>query len=253
MNYNIQIIDKKDMAEFVRQHHYSSVMPRITKVAYGGFKEDELKAAVSFGYGSRPLHTIRAIFPALGTQDYLEIGKLCLEDSEPKNSESWFLSRAFKILAKQQPDLKLIFSWADGMWGKPGLIYQASNFLYGGFIWTDAYQMADGKRLHPLQIQSFLSSQGIVTEQRTNRPTLETLERIGWKHFKGKQFRYARFLRECDRQSPFEWSTNFPKIEDCEWLERTANGWLACKKPHFTGTWWWLILVVYIESEKGGA
>jgi hypothetical protein len=242
VNFNIQPIGVNEMAQFVRQHHYSAVMPRITKCAYGGFKDGDLKAAVSFGFGSRPLHTIKAIFPALGTQDYLEVGKLCLDDSELKNSESWFLSRVFSRLRKSNPSLKLVFSWSDGLWGKPGYVYQATNFLYGGFIWTDAYQMADGKRLHPLQIQSFLRTQGIRTIERTKRPTLETLDRIGWKHLKGKQFRYAYFLQDFDRQSPFTWGRNYPKTPDCEWLIRTANGWIPTNKPEFTGTWmWWIV------------
>ena len=244
MNYDIQLIDKVAMAEFVKQHHYSSVMPRITRCAYGGFKEADLKAAVSFGFGSRPLHTIRAMFPTLSTPDYLEVGKLCLDDTEPKNSESWFLSRTFKILAKHQPLTKLVFSWADGMWGKPGYIYQASNFLYGGFIWTDSYRMADGKRIHPLQIQSFLREQGIQITQRTLRPSLETMERIGWQQFRGKQFRYIRPLQPLDfHASPFRWdNSGYPKNADCEWMIRTPSGWVASENPVFTGTWLWLIL-----------
>ena len=127
MNYNLREISTKEFTPFRREVSLFINMPRITKLAIGGFREDSLVAGVSFGYGSRPRHTIQKLFPSLDTKDYLEIGKMCLDDREPKNSESWFLARAISITRKQFPAVKLIFTWADALWGKPGYIYQASK------------------------------------------------------------------------------------------------------------------------------
>lgn len=241
--YDVEKISLQEMQNFVKKWHYSHVMPRQTKLCLGGFRNNDsfqMSAAISFGWGSRPLHTIRKLFPSLTSKDYLDIGKMCLEDNEPKNSESMFLARAITILKKEFPEIKILFTWADGMWGKPGYIYQASNFLYGGFIWTDVYMTAEGKRLHPLQLQSERRSRGADTKQRTQRPSFEEQQEKNWKHYFGKQFRYIRFLCSKDEQeillkeSPFKWTRNYPKDKDCEWKTQTDGKRISCPKPDFT-------------------
>jgi len=241
--YHVQKITLGEMREFVNKWHYSCVMPRQTKLCLGGFREDdplEMKAAISFGWGSRPLHTIRKLFPSLASKDYLDIGKMCLENDEPKNSESLFLAQSIKVLRKEFPDIKVLFTWADAMWGKPGYIYQASNFLYGGFIWTDVYMTAEGKRLHPLQLQSERRARGADTTQRTQRPSLEEQKEKGWKHYFGKQFRYVRFLCSNEekeallKESTEKWTAKYPKDKDCEWKIQTDSGRISCPKPDFT-------------------
>jgi hypothetical protein len=242
--YDVREISRQQMQEFVNKWHYSCVMPRQTKLYLGGVRQDDIsgdiKAAISFGWGSRPLHTIRKLFPSLTTKDYLDIGKMCMEDNEPKNSESMFLAQAIKILKKKHPEIKLLFTWADGMWGKPGYIYQASNFLYGGYIWTDVYMTPEGKRLHPLQLQAERRARGAEIIARTQRPSLELQREMGWKHYFGKQFRYIRFLcsdtekKRLLKESTETWTTNYPKDKDCEWKVQTENGRILCPKPDFT-------------------
>ena len=43
----------------------------------------------------------------------------------------------FKI--KANTDIKVLFTWADGMLGKCGYVYQASNFMYVGKSESDIY------------------------------------------------------------------------------------------------------------------
>jgi hypothetical protein len=238
------------LTAFVRQHHYSKKMPRHTKACYGGYRDGALVAVVSFGWGPRPEDTIRLIFPSLKTTDYLEIGKLCLCDEEPYNSESYFLSRAIKQLRKKFP-VKVIFTWADGMRGKPGYVYQAAGFLYGGFRWTDTYVMEDGQQLHPLSLRSERRVRGLDTRLRCQRPTAGEMRRDGWKHYHGKQFRYVRLFvtgnnkarRERERQkllaeSPFTWSLDYPKTDALEWKVSLDSGLKeSCAQPTITGTW----------------
>jgi hypothetical protein len=217
-------------------------MPRITKACVGGFRDGRLEAAVSFGYGTRPADTPRVMFPSTGVSDYLEIGNMCMSPEERQRKElSSFLSHAITTV-RHQFHLKYIFTWADGIWGKVGYIYQASSFLYGGFIWTDVYQV-NGEVVHPRQMKGILRENGIACNQITPRPTFAELCALGWRHFRGKQFRYARFL--CDNEererllaeSQFEWSTNYPKEDALAWQEHVSKGeWAACSKPTFTGT-----------------
>ena len=238
----VREISTVEMQAFVTKHHYSATMPRHTKVCYGGFRDETLRGAISFGWGSRPVHTIRRLFPSLGTADYRDIGKMCVHDDEPKNTESQFMAEAFRRLQRKMPNLSVIFTWADGILGKPGYVYQASNFLYGGFIWTEVYQMEDGQRVNPLQLQKIYARVGLKTSMRTQRPTSKEMVQMGWKHFRGKQFRYVKFLCARDlqavllRESPFTWTTNYPKHADLEWKTQEGGKWVTCPQPRFTGT-----------------
>ena len=50
--------------------------------------------------------------------------------------------------------VKYLYTWADGIVGKVGYVYQAGNFLYGGFIWSDVYVTdVSEKKLHFRTIQ----------------------------------------------------------------------------------------------------
>ena len=45
---------------------------------------------------------------------------------------------------------------ADGIMGKCGYVYQASNFYFGEKYWTDVYLMENGEKLHPRSTKSLL-------------------------------------------------------------------------------------------------
>lgn len=51
----------------------------------------------------------------------------------PSNSESQMLSQHVKWMKINLPEIKVLFTWADGMVGKVGYVYQGSNFIYAGY------------------------------------------------------------------------------------------------------------------------
>ncbi len=221
----VEQILKEQFVQMVYKYHYSNVLPKLTKYYLG---DSELNAVMSLGWGVRPLHTIRKLFPSLKTKDYFEIGKMCLNDDSPKNSESIFISKIIKWLKKNRPDIKILFTWADGMLGKAGYIYQASNFFYGGYIWTDTYLSFEGEKIHP-------RSTGAIG----GRPSMKKMKDMQWKQYRGKQFRYCYFLcnkrekKKLLKESNVEWTLSHPKDVDLEWKERTENGWIECGKPPY--------------------
>ena len=105
----IKLIDKYTAAKFITSRHYSPVMPRLTKHYCGYFIEDVLQGVLTFGWGTRPKHTIQKLFPKLDTKDYYEIGKMCMDDSMGKNSETQMLSCVLKWL-KENTDIKVLMS-----------------------------------------------------------------------------------------------------------------------------------------------
>jgi hypothetical protein len=205
-------------------------MPRLTDIYLGGFIDNKLVGVITLGWGVRPLHTIRRIFPSLGTQDYYEIGKLCMAEECPRNSESVMLSRSIAWL-KKNTNKKVLYTWADGILGKPGYVYQAANFLYGGFIWTDLYVSQKGEKIHPRTSQGITNrAQGKdATVKIGRRPTKQQLKEMCWAHYRGKQFRYIYFLcgkKEQQRllaESTVEWSRRYPKHSSLEWKIQNLN------------------------------
>ena len=137
--------NKNRLVDLISELHYSPIMPRLTKHYLGCYVDDKLVGGLTFGWGTRPKHTIQKMFPELDTQDYFEIGKMALVEEMPRNSESQMLKLAIQWL-RENTDIKYLFTWADGIVGKPGYVYQAANFLYGGYNLTDTYVTADGEK-----------------------------------------------------------------------------------------------------------
>ena len=151
----VEQITIEQAKDIVRKYHYSKVFPRINKYAIGGYLNNELVAVMLLGFGTRPMHTIQKIFPTLDTSLYLELGKLCVSDECPRNTESYFISKCIQLIKREMPHLKVLFSWADGIVGKVGYVYQGSNFAYGGSIVTEMYLDPNGNRVHPRSMQYF--------------------------------------------------------------------------------------------------
>ena len=217
-NIMLKLLNKYEAAQFVSTRHYSAVMPRLTKYYFGYYIKDKLVGVITFGWGTRPKHTIQKLFPSLDTKDYYEIGKMCLDDSLPKNSESQLLSKSIDWL-KKNTDIKYLFTWADGIVGKPGYVYQAANFLYGGFSITDTYVSKSGEKIHPRTIQGQLpNKEGL---KYGHRPNPKQLKDLGLSRVKGKQFRYiypmSKKYRKYLKKSTVKWSTNYPKHKDLIW------------------------------------
>ena len=158
MKYNFEIKEvNKDIAlNMVKKYHYSNTLPKINKVYLGFYLGDEIVGLLTLGYGTRPLHTIKNIFPTLDVKNYLEIGRMCMTEEMPKNSESQMISQTVTWLKNNMKDVKVLFTWADGFRGKVGYVYQACSFRYIGFITTDAYTM-NGTMIHPRKIKKLRS------------------------------------------------------------------------------------------------
>lgn len=75
LQLTVREIPKEQAVSFIRQYHYSKVMPRLNKYHVGFFVDSRLCGVVVLGWGTQPLQTIRKIFPRheLVTADYIEI------------------------------------------------------------------------------------------------------------------------------------------------------------------------------------
>lgn len=156
----IRQIEKYIAVSFVKSYHYSKIMPRLTKHYLGFYEEDELCGVVTLGWGTQPLQTIKKIFynHDLTTTDYLEIGKMCFL---PKyNNNQNFGSRVCSMLVRWMKDntnCLFLYTLADGIMGKCGYVYQASNFKYIGNFKTSVYMdIITGEKIHPRSAKQLL-------------------------------------------------------------------------------------------------
>jgi hypothetical protein len=127
----------------------------------------------------------------------------------PRNTETRILKLSREKIIHEHPEIKILFSWADGMRGKPGFVYQADNWHYGGFIVSEFYRDKAGEVVHPRQL---------IT--RYGRRDKAFVRRLGLVKYRGPQFRYIRFLcghKERKRllsESSFQWDQPYPKMVD---------------------------------------
>jgi hypothetical protein len=223
----IREIGEERAERFILEYHYMKYLPQINHEFLGGYIDGELGAVMSLGWGVRPRHTIQKLFPSLEAEDYRAIGRLCAVEELPKNTESHFISKCIKHI-KRNYDYEVLFTWADGMLGKPGTIYQASNFWYAGNIWTDTYLTAEGEKVHPRQ-----------TNRIGGRPSWVQMQELEWQHYRGMQLRYVYFLNSETQDTLIDECEvdihrgEYPKREDLQWKQRTADGWVHCSKPDF--------------------
>jgi len=228
-NFIIREIDKHTAIDLIQNTHYSKVMPKLTKHFLGCFLEKELVGVLTLGWGTQPKGTINKLFPGLETKDYYEIGKMCMLEKMPRNSESQMLSAVVKWMKKNTPERLFLYTWADGIVGKPGYVYQSFNFLYGGFIWTDIYMSDKGEKIHPRTSRELCEENAkMIGKDKVFWLTYDFMKHKGIKRIKGKQFRYILPLNKKSKRmlkdSTVKWTKEYPKDKDLQWKEMIAQG-----------------------------
>lgn len=236
-NFNAIEISKEQALDMVKTYHYSNTLPKLNKHYIGFFLDGLLVGVITLGWGTRPLHTIKRIFPSLDTKDYFEIGRMCMTEEMPRNSESQMLSKLVKWIKHNCPEIKVLFTWADGMLGKVGYVYQASNFIYAGFSNSEFY-IKDGIKIHPRQTKSLFSTEE-NDHRKTVRPTLEQMVRNNILHYRGKQYRYLMFLcsnneqKKLRKECLIDLNLPNPKDNDLSWRVKdcSTGKWIKSDKP----------------------
>jgi len=238
-DFKIKEVSKNDAGLLIQEFHYSPVMPRLTKHFLGCFLEDRMVGVITLGWGTQPLQTIRKLFPELVTKDYFEIGKMCMHPDMPRNSESQMLSKTFQWIRENRPSVQFLYTWADGIVGKAGYVYQSANFLYGGFIWTDVYISNKGEKIHPRSTKELCrENAALLGKEKVFWLTKDFLKIKNISRVRGKQFRYIYPLtknakKHLLKRSTVMWNQPYPKDKDLEWKIQTDNGFVQTPKPEF--------------------
>ena len=239
-DFEIMPISKFVAVEFIQKYHYSPVMPSLTKHFLGFFVNAQLKGVLTLGWGTQPRQTINKMFPGLESKDYFEIGKMCMSEDMPRNSESQMISGVVKWM-KQNTKCLFLYTMADGIMGKCGYVYQASNFYFGEKYWTSVYMMENGEKLHPRSAKELCKENAIFS----NKPkifwlTKDFMQHKGIKKINGYMFRYIYPLNKTAKsimksKSSLNWTLNYPKDKDLEWYDVTdTSDKQKIQQPAFT-------------------
>lgn len=122
----VRRIDPGTAARYVVAHHYMHRAPTISHAF--GLVDGDLLGVCTFGIPASR-HLQMGVWPECPDR-VIELNRLWVHDSEPRNTESWFVSRCLREL----PPL-VVVSYADTSVGHFGYIYRALSWRYAG--WTD--------------------------------------------------------------------------------------------------------------------
>jgi hypothetical protein len=151
IDYQISVIQSKTAKEFIKKHHYSKGCHNGASPCFGLFDKNDLIGVLAV---CNPCsEAVKAsVFGEELKDSVRELHRLVILDDTPKNTESWFISRALKEMQKVRPDIKCLISFADETEGHNGTIYQASNALYCGRSAKATFFLdEDGRLRHPRQ------------------------------------------------------------------------------------------------------
>lgn len=241
MSIEIRNVDKKLSIQFIHNYHYSKILPRLTKDYLGFFEKDKLIGIITLGWGTQPLQTINHIFynNDFKTTDYLEIGKMCfIPEINDSNYGSMILSKLIKWL-KINRNIMFLYTLADGIMGKCGYVYQASNFKYIGKFKTSIYMdRITGEKIHPRSAKQLCMENAIYENKKKifwlthNFCEYKRIDKIN-----GYMFRYIYPLNKKAKtilNSYAEYNFPNPKDTDLIFEQRISNGkFEKIEKPNF--------------------
>lgn len=230
MDIYIEEIDKEVAIPFIQRFHYSQIMPRLTKYYLGIFNDSGLCGVVTLGWGTQPLQTIKKLFPNNNykTSDYLEIGKMCFA---PQFNNSNFGSMAMSKLVKwckENTNIKFLYTLADGIMGKCGYVYQASNFTYIGNFKTSVYMdKKTGEKIHPRSAKTLcIENAKWEGKEKVFWLTHDFCQYKGIDKINGLMFRYIYPMnKEARKVINVNYKhKNYPKDTDLKFEKRIEKG-----------------------------
>ena len=124
-NYRVEQISYATAMEvIVREHYLHRKAP--CSIAFGLFLGADLKGVICYGSpSSAPLR--RGIAGPEHASNVVELTRLWVCDSVPRNGESFLIGRTVKKAGKE-----IVVSFAEIQQGHVGTVYQATNWIYTG-------------------------------------------------------------------------------------------------------------------------
>lgn len=177
----LKVIPSKIANDFVRKHHYSGKVVNNSYLHFGAFLDKKLHGVMSFGH-SLDKAKIQQLVKNTGWNEFCELNRMAFDDYLPRNSESYCIGKALRLIKKNAPHIKWVISFADGCSCGDGTIYRASNFV-----------LTQIKKNSTM----WVNEQGIKVQNITFATT-PNLNKQEFKLLDGYMFRYIYFIdKKC--------------------------------------------------------
>lgn len=125
-DFYIQKIPNSLAIELAIKYHYLHAKPN-SKYSYGLFNKENILVGFVI-YGIPASYALReSVAGKTYKNNVLELTRLWIDDSVPKNAESFLIGNTLKFFNN-----KIIVSYSDTAYGHVGTVYQATNWLYTG-------------------------------------------------------------------------------------------------------------------------
>lgn len=125
MGYTVAPAPRIDVAHLI-QKHYLHRWPGVVVLTLGLSRAGVFIGVIVFALPPRETAKRYRVTVAW------ELARLFIEDSTPKNAETWFVARAIAHIKRTRPEVELLISYADPSAGHAGTIYRAGNWISDG-------------------------------------------------------------------------------------------------------------------------
>ena len=125
-DYSIERITYQMATEIIVAKHYLHRKAPIS-MAFGMFDQSgQIVGVVTYGVPASST-LLKGVCGEDEASNVYELNRLWVDDSVPKNGESYLIGNTLGLLDKE-----IVVSYADTSQGHVGVVYQASNWLYTG-------------------------------------------------------------------------------------------------------------------------
>jgi hypothetical protein len=138
----LEIASSKAIKYACLNFHYAKAVPNVG-IAFNVYNQNnEWCGAICYGVGAT--NNIASPY-GLKQGQVIELLRMALNGKQESTTKA--LAISIKLVAKKNPNVKLLVSYADSEQGHFGTIYQATNWFYTGYS-VDTNLIVNGKREH---------------------------------------------------------------------------------------------------------
>lgn len=179
----VKLIENHTTDEWLLKKHYAHRKCCRT-YSMGLYVNNNLEGIVTYGSPSSP-QVGRGFLGEENRRNVIELNRLCINSTAPKNSASVLISKSMKLIDKEK--YYAVVSYTDEGQGHIGYVYQATNFLYCGCSQRNHKDyFYNGKWIH----ERTITSKGITSPVKWSKENNILTKPSGNKH------RYIYFINK---------------------------------------------------------
>ena len=184
LQLKIKLIEKKEVKWAYIHWHYFGEKGFLSTFDFGVYFNGVLVGGISYGIPNA--RNIKGIYNQTTQGNFLELTRLALSPTCPKNSESRVIGITVKMVKKLKPELEGIITYADTKYNHTGIIYRASNFRYIGLTDQKTDLFVEGKPVGKLKGVKYSKIKGEWMPRSRKHLFIREFKRIAAQDQEGK-------------------------------------------------------------------